>query len=54
MRVEGVDALLLTVSTSRLYFSGIPWGATERLVAMMQLAQDDPVDDMPDVKLPEM
>lgn len=31
----GGDALLVGAGTSLRYFSGIPWGATERLVAML-------------------
>jgi Xaa-Pro dipeptidase len=35
MRTHDVDALLITAGSSLRYFSGIPWGGTERLVAML-------------------
>ncbi len=35
MGVSGVDALLVQAGASLRYFSGIPWGATERLVALL-------------------
>lgn len=39
----GADALLVTAGTSLRYFTGIPWGATERLVAMLLPRRGDPV-----------
>jgi Xaa-Pro dipeptidase len=35
MRTEGVDALMLTGGTSMIYFTGIRWGLSERLLAMI-------------------
>jgi Xaa-Pro dipeptidase len=35
MRQRGDDALLITAGSSLRYFTGIPWGATERLVALL-------------------
>ena len=35
MRAQGVDALLVTAGASLRYFTGIPWRATERLVALL-------------------
>jgi Xaa-Pro dipeptidase len=35
MGEQGVDALLIGAGTSLRYFAGVPWGATERLVAMV-------------------
>ncbi|MEH6422343.1 M24 family metallopeptidase [Pseudomonas sp. CGJS7] len=43
MRGEGRDALLITAGTSLRYFTGVPWGATERLVAMLLTLEGDPV-----------
>ncbi len=35
MRKRGDQAMLITAGSSLRYFSGIPWGASERLVAML-------------------
>jgi len=35
LRQQGLQALLVTAGTSLRYVSGIPWGASERLVAML-------------------
>lgn len=43
MRRAGVDALLITAGTSLRYFSGVGWGASERLVGMLLTAQGDPI-----------
>lgn len=43
MRGCGADALLVTAGTSLRWFTGIPWGASERLVAMLLTASGDPV-----------
>ncbi|WP_266157735.1 M24 family metallopeptidase [Dyella silvatica] len=43
MRAQRVDALLITAGTSLRYFSGISWGASERLVAMLLTATGDPI-----------
>ena len=43
MRERGDDALLITAGSSLRYFTGITWGATERLVAMLLTAQGDPI-----------
>lgn len=42
MRAQGVDALLVTAGTSLRYFAGVPWGASERLVALLVTASGDP------------
>lgn len=39
----GADALLVNAGTSLRYFSGLPWGQTERLVAMLLLPGRQPV-----------
>lgn len=39
----GADALLVTAGTSLRYFTGIPWGGTERLVAMLLTRRGDPI-----------
>lgn len=43
MRADGVDALLVTAGSSLRYFTGIPWGASERLVALLLTAHGDPI-----------
>lgn len=43
MRTLGVGALLVTAGPSLRYFTGVPWRASERLVAMLLTAQGDPV-----------
>lgn len=43
MHEHGDDALLITAGSSLRYFTGITWGATERLVAMLLTAQGDPI-----------
>ncbi|MGO1070530.1 M24 family metallopeptidase [Lysobacter sp. CA199] len=43
MRREGRDALLITAGTSLRYFTGVPWGASERLVAMLLTLDGDPI-----------
>lgn len=43
MRDCGADAMLVTAGASLRWFSGVPWGASERLVAMLLTMQDDPV-----------
>ncbi|MGO4776895.1 aminopeptidase P family N-terminal domain-containing protein, partial [Lysobacter sp. 2RAB21] len=42
MRAAGRDALLITAGTSLRYFTGVPWGASERLVAMLLTLEGDP------------
>ncbi|WP_242112352.1 M24 family metallopeptidase [Luteimonas aquatica] len=42
MRENGMDALLVTAGTSLRYFAGVPWNASERLVALLVTAQGDP------------
>ena len=42
MRREGRDALLIGAGTSLRYFTGVPWGASERLVAMLLTLEGDP------------
>ncbi|KAB7766918.1 M24 family metallopeptidase [Xanthomonas maliensis] len=43
MRRAGVDALLIGAGPSLRYFSGVPWGASERLVALLVTLQGAPV-----------
>ncbi|MBX9400457.1 Xaa-Pro peptidase family protein [Lysobacter sp. BMK333-48F3] len=43
MRAQGSDALLIGAGTSLRYFAGVPWGANERLVAMLLTLDGDPV-----------
>lgn len=43
LRALGADALLVTAGTSLRYFAGVPWGASERLVALLVTAEDDPL-----------
>jgi Xaa-Pro dipeptidase len=42
MRQRGDEALLITAGHSLRYFTGIPWGASERLVAMLLTLKGDP------------
>lgn len=39
----GADAVLVTAGASLRYFTGVPWGASERLVAMLLPRSGDPV-----------
>ena len=41
LRKVGADALLVTAGASLRYFSGIPWGASERLVALLITPSDE-------------
>lgn len=43
LRTLGADALLVNAGTSLRYFAGVPWGASERLVALLVTAQGDPL-----------
>ncbi|MGE8220029.1 MAG: M24 family metallopeptidase [Stenotrophomonas acidaminiphila] len=43
MRAQGVDALLVTAGTSLRWFAGVPWGGSERLVAMLLTLQGEPL-----------
>lgn len=43
MRELGVDALLVTAGASLRYFSGIGWGASERLLGLLLTAQGTPI-----------
>lgn len=43
MQNLGVDAMLITAGASLRYFSGIAWGVSERLVALLLTAQGDPI-----------
>jgi len=43
----GADALLVNAGPSLQYFAGVPWGQTERLVAMLIGAHGDPVMIVP-------
>ncbi|WP_430386444.1 M24 family metallopeptidase [Blastomonas fulva] len=50
-RDSGADALLIAAGTSLRYFAGVPWGGTERLVAMLIPATGDPVMIAPHFEL---
>jgi len=50
-RDSGADALLVAAGTSLRYFAGVPWGGTERLVAMLIPATGDPVMIAPHFEL---
>lgn len=43
MRARGVDALLVNAGASLRYFCGVPWGASERLVALLITGNGLPV-----------
>jgi len=43
MRAQGVDALLITAGTSLRWFAGVPWGGSERLVAMLLTLEGEPL-----------
>jgi Xaa-Pro dipeptidase len=43
MHTAGVDALLVTAGASLRYFAGIPWGASERLLALLLTAHGEPI-----------
>jgi Xaa-Pro dipeptidase len=43
LRSLGADALLVTAGTSLRYFTGVAWGATERLVALLVTVEGDPL-----------
>jgi len=43
VREMGADALLVGAGASLHYFAGVPWGATERLVAMLVTASGEPL-----------
>lgn len=43
LRERGADALLVTAGASLRYFCGVPWGASERLVALLITHEDEPV-----------
>ncbi len=43
LREHGADALLITAGASLRYFCGVPWGASERLVALLITRADEPI-----------
>ncbi|ALN59947.1 creatinase/prolidase N-terminal domain/metallopeptidase family M24 [Lysobacter enzymogenes] len=43
MRAHGFDALLVSAGASLRYFAGVPWGASERLVALLLTLDGDPL-----------
>jgi len=45
------DALLISAGASLRYFAGVPWGATERLVAMVLPVRGEPVMICPNFEL---
>lgn len=42
LRAQNADALLIGAGASLRYFAGVPWGASERLVAMLLMPSGDP------------
>ncbi len=42
LRAQNADALLIGAGASLRYFAGVPWGASERLVAMLLTPSGDP------------
>ena len=50
-RDSGADALIIGAGTSLRYFAGVPWGATERLVALLIPASGEPVMIAPHFEL---
>src|SRR5687767_16019623 len=42
-RDAGADALIINAGASLRYFAGVPWGASERLVAMILPVDGEPV-----------
>ncbi|MDM7927296.1 M24 family metallopeptidase [Blastomonas fulva] len=50
-RDSGADALLIAAGSSLRYFAGVPWGGTERLVAMLIPVTGDPVMIAPHFEL---
>ncbi|WBO23252.1 M24 family metallopeptidase [Sphingomonas abietis] len=47
----GADALLINAGASLRYFAGVPWGATERLVAMLLPVRGEPIMVCPNFEL---
>ncbi|MEG1678863.1 MAG: Xaa-Pro peptidase family protein [Stenotrophomonas sp.] len=43
MREQGVDALLVSAGSSLRWFCGVPWGGTERLVALLLTLEGEPL-----------
>jgi len=43
MRAQGVDALLVSAGTSLRWFAGVPWGGSERLVALLLTLEGEPL-----------
>lgn len=43
LREQGIDAVLITAGTSLRYFTGVAWGASERLVGMLLTARGAPI-----------
>ncbi|MCI4591834.1 Xaa-Pro peptidase family protein [Sphingobium sp. BYY-5] len=43
MAEEGLDALLIDAGASLAYYAGVPWGASERLVAMLLPVAGEPI-----------
>lgn len=50
-RDSGADALIVGAGTSLRYFAGVPWGGTERLVAMLIPVTGDPLIIAPHFEL---
>lgn len=42
-REAGADALIINAGASLRYFAGVPWGASERLIAMVLPVEGEPV-----------
>jgi len=43
LHAQGTDAVLITACTSLRYFTGVPWGASERLVGMLLTQRGEPI-----------
>ncbi len=43
MEAAGLDAMIIGTGPSLRYFAGVPWGASERLVAMLLLRSGEPI-----------
>lgn len=54
MAEQGMDLLLINAGNSLRYFTGVPWGASERLVAMLLPRDGEPVMICPGFELGSM
>lgn len=54
MRKNSMDCLLVTGGTSMRYFSGVSWGRSERVMAMLMFADREPVFICPAFEEPKL